>query len=186
MFSHLDARNQPVMVDVGDKAVTRRTAHAVAVVTLPGELAALLPSVDALADKVTEFHKALVSQPFPVIVTTNYDGLVEATLQALVEPYRLVVEEAEVAPALAANDGCRVVVKMHGDLLLDGAAQCRGEQFLLRTEVVHETVDADTQRRGHRAQRGLGQAVLRQVDDDAVEEFLAALEIGGACHGGAP
>jgi tetratricopeptide (TPR) repeat protein len=85
---------------------------------LESELAALLPSVDALADKVTEFHKALVSQPFPVIVTTNYDGLVEATLQALDEPYRLVVEEAEVAPALAANDGCRVVVKMHGDLLL--------------------------------------------------------------------
>ena len=50
---------------------------------LESELAALLPSVDALADKVTEFHKALVSQPFPVIVTTNYDGLVEATLQAL-------------------------------------------------------------------------------------------------------
>ena len=42
MFSHLDAKNQPAMVDVGDKAVTRRTAHAVAVVTLPGELAALL------------------------------------------------------------------------------------------------------------------------------------------------
>ena len=30
------------MVNVGGKAVTRRTAHAVAIVTLPGELAGLL------------------------------------------------------------------------------------------------------------------------------------------------
>lgn len=42
MFSHLDAQNRPAMVNVGQKPVTRRTAHAVAIVTLPPELGALL------------------------------------------------------------------------------------------------------------------------------------------------
>jgi cyclic pyranopterin phosphate synthase len=42
MFSHLDAQNRPAMVNVGDKTITRRTAHAVAIVTLPDALAALL------------------------------------------------------------------------------------------------------------------------------------------------
>ena len=42
MFSHLDAQNRPAMVNVGAKAITHRTAHAVAIVTLPEALAALL------------------------------------------------------------------------------------------------------------------------------------------------
>ncbi len=35
MLSHVDAANRPTMVDVGDKAVTRRTATARAVVQFP-------------------------------------------------------------------------------------------------------------------------------------------------------
>ncbi|MBT8423257.1 MAG: cyclic pyranopterin monophosphate synthase MoaC [Gammaproteobacteria bacterium] len=35
MFSHLDKNNQPTMVDVADKSVSERTAHAVARVFLP-------------------------------------------------------------------------------------------------------------------------------------------------------
>ena len=42
IICHIDAGNRPQMVDVGGKAVTRRTAHAVAVVVLPPALAALL------------------------------------------------------------------------------------------------------------------------------------------------
>lgn len=61
MFSHLDAQNRPAMVDVGDKAVTRRTAHAVAVVTLPGELAALLRDGEIATKKGPLFQTAILA-----------------------------------------------------------------------------------------------------------------------------
>lgn len=58
MFSHLDAQNRPAMVDVGSKAVTRRTAHAVAVIALPPELAALLKDGDIRTKKGAIFQTA--------------------------------------------------------------------------------------------------------------------------------
>jgi cyclic pyranopterin phosphate synthase len=58
MFSHLDAKNRPAMVNVGDKAVTRRTAHAVAMVTLPAELAALLKDGEIATKKGPIFQTA--------------------------------------------------------------------------------------------------------------------------------
>ena len=58
MFSHLDAQNRPAMVDVGNKAVTRRTAHAVAVIALPPELAALLKDGDIRTKKGAIFQTA--------------------------------------------------------------------------------------------------------------------------------
>lgn len=61
MFSHLDAQNRPAMVNVGEKPVTKRTAHAVAVVTLPGELAALLRDGDIATKKGPIFHTAIVA-----------------------------------------------------------------------------------------------------------------------------
>jgi cyclic pyranopterin phosphate synthase len=61
MFSHLDASNRPSMVDVGAKAVTRRTAHAVARVTLPGELAALLRDGEIATKKGPLFHTAVLA-----------------------------------------------------------------------------------------------------------------------------
>ncbi|QYM79095.1 cyclic pyranopterin monophosphate synthase MoaC [Horticoccus luteus] len=61
MFSHLDAQNRPAMVDVGDKAVTARTAHAVATVTLPGELAALLRDGEIATKKGPLFHTAILA-----------------------------------------------------------------------------------------------------------------------------
>ncbi len=39
MLTHVGAANRPSMVDVGDKAVTTRIAHARAVVTFPAEIA---------------------------------------------------------------------------------------------------------------------------------------------------
>jgi cyclic pyranopterin phosphate synthase len=39
MLSHVDARNRPTMVDVGDKAVTTRTAAARAIVEFPADVA---------------------------------------------------------------------------------------------------------------------------------------------------
>lgn len=61
MFTHLDAQDRPAMVDVGDKAVTRRTAHAVAIVTLPGELAALLRDGEIATKKGPIFQTAILA-----------------------------------------------------------------------------------------------------------------------------
>lgn len=61
MFSHLNAQNHPAMVDVGGKAVTRRTAHALAVVSLPGELAALLRDGEIATKKGPIFQTAVLA-----------------------------------------------------------------------------------------------------------------------------
>jgi cyclic pyranopterin phosphate synthase len=60
-FSHVDAQNRPAMVNVGDKAVTRRTAHAVATLTLPPELAALLRDGDIATKKGPIFQTAVLA-----------------------------------------------------------------------------------------------------------------------------
>ena len=55
-LSHLDSGNRPQMVDVGGKPVTRRTAHAVAIVALPPALARLLEDGEIAAPKEVEIH----------------------------------------------------------------------------------------------------------------------------------
>jgi cyclic pyranopterin phosphate synthase len=61
MLSHVDAKGQPAMVNVGEKPVTRRTAHAVAVVLLPAELAALLKDGEINTKKGPVFHTAVLA-----------------------------------------------------------------------------------------------------------------------------
>jgi cyclic pyranopterin phosphate synthase len=61
MFSHLDAQNRPQMVGVGDKPVTRRTAHAIAVVVLPPALAAELRDGEIHGPKGPLFQTALLA-----------------------------------------------------------------------------------------------------------------------------
>lgn len=61
MFSHLDAQNRPAMVNVGDKAVTKRTARAAAVVSLPPELAALLRDGEIMTKKGPIFQTAVLA-----------------------------------------------------------------------------------------------------------------------------
>jgi len=61
MLSHVNAQGQPAMVNVGDKPVTRRTAHAVAVVSLPAELAALLQDGDIATKKGPVFQTAILA-----------------------------------------------------------------------------------------------------------------------------
>ena len=58
MLSHLDAKGQPAMVNVGDKPVTKRTAHAIAVVSLPPELASLLKDGEIHTKKGAIFQTA--------------------------------------------------------------------------------------------------------------------------------
>jgi cyclic pyranopterin phosphate synthase len=50
-LSHVGPGNRPQMVDVGAKHVTKRTAHAVAVVLLPPDLAALVVDDEILMPK---------------------------------------------------------------------------------------------------------------------------------------
>jgi len=61
MFSHLDAQNRPSMVNVGDKPVTRRRAHAVAIVTLPEALAGLLRDGEIATKKGPIFQTAIIA-----------------------------------------------------------------------------------------------------------------------------
>ena len=61
MFSHLDAQDRPAMVDVGDKPVTRRTAHAVAVIALPQALAVLLKDGEIRTKKGAIFQTAILA-----------------------------------------------------------------------------------------------------------------------------
>ena len=61
MLTHIDSKNRPAMVNVGDKPATRRTAHAAAVVALPRELAALLRDGDIPTAKGPVFHTAILA-----------------------------------------------------------------------------------------------------------------------------
>lgn len=60
-FSHLDAQNRPTMVNVGEKIVTKRTAHAVAVVSLPSELTELLREGEIQSKKGPIFQTAILA-----------------------------------------------------------------------------------------------------------------------------
>jgi len=61
MLSHLNAQNQPAMVNVGEKAVTRRSAHAIAIVHLPAELARLIASDEIVSKKGPVFQTATLA-----------------------------------------------------------------------------------------------------------------------------
>jgi cyclic pyranopterin monophosphate synthase len=60
-LSHIDASHRPRMVDVGGKKVTRRTAHAVAIVALPPALARLLEGGDISTPKGSIFQASVLA-----------------------------------------------------------------------------------------------------------------------------
>ncbi len=60
-LSHVDAANRPTMVDVSDKSVTDRTAHARAVVEFPEDLAERLVDGDIQTKKGPVFATAIVA-----------------------------------------------------------------------------------------------------------------------------
>lgn len=66
MLSHLDDKNRPSMVNVGGKAPTARTAHAVAIVVLPPALAALIN------------HHEITGKKGPVFQTASLAGVMGA------------------------------------------------------------------------------------------------------------
>lgn len=65
MFSHIDKNNQPTMVDVADKAVTERQAHATARVFLPPAVRDAVSEGDGAADIQTKkgpvFQTAIIA-----------------------------------------------------------------------------------------------------------------------------
>ena len=109
MLSHINAQNQPAMVDVGAKAVTHRTAHALAVVALPPVLAQLIT------------NREIVGKKGPVFQTATLAGVMGAKrtseLIPLCHPLPLEDCQLEIKPRAAAADGsveveihCRVAV----------------------------------------------------------------------------
>lgn len=61
MLNHLNDRNEPTMVDVGEKAVTRRTARARAVVRMPPVLAAMVAGGEIRGKKGPVVQTAIVA-----------------------------------------------------------------------------------------------------------------------------
>jgi cyclic pyranopterin phosphate synthase len=60
-FTHIDAQNRPTMVDVGDKAVTKRTATAQTRVQFPANVAAALRQQEFSTKKGPVFHTAIIA-----------------------------------------------------------------------------------------------------------------------------
>jgi cyclic pyranopterin phosphate synthase len=61
MFSHIDKKNQPTMVDVGGKAVTARTAHARVMVMLPEEVRVAIEDDEIITAKGPVFQTAIIA-----------------------------------------------------------------------------------------------------------------------------
>ncbi|MFD1142092.1 cyclic pyranopterin monophosphate synthase MoaC [Larkinella insperata] len=61
MFSHVDSTGNPSMVDVGDKAVTRRVARARSVVVLNDEIMQHLQGQDIQTKKGPVFQTAIIA-----------------------------------------------------------------------------------------------------------------------------
>lgn len=61
MFSHLDKDNQPTMVDVADKSVTERAAHACARVYLPDPVRQAIVGDDIQTAKGPVFQTAIIA-----------------------------------------------------------------------------------------------------------------------------
>ncbi|HEY8931487.1 MAG TPA: cyclic pyranopterin monophosphate synthase MoaC [Mucilaginibacter sp.] len=61
MLTHIDNKGNPAMVDVGEKQVTRRTAVARSIVSLPGEILAQLVDGDLQTKKGSVFQTAIIA-----------------------------------------------------------------------------------------------------------------------------
>jgi len=61
MLSHIDDANQPTMVDVSDKSVTLRTAHARVLVRLPDAVRAAVNDGDIATAKGPVFQTAIIA-----------------------------------------------------------------------------------------------------------------------------
>jgi cyclic pyranopterin phosphate synthase len=60
-LTHVGSDNQPAMVSIGDKRITRRTAEAEAVVAIPRAIARLFRDGDIEGPKGPVFHTAIIA-----------------------------------------------------------------------------------------------------------------------------
>ncbi len=104
MLSHIDSKNQPVMVDVGAKDITERRAHAVASVLLPAAVAALFSEGDISSKKGPVFHTAILAGIMGAKRTSE--------LIPLCHPLALDDCKVEVLPGVPAADGS-LVLEVH-------------------------------------------------------------------------
>jgi len=104
-LSHIDADNQPRMVDVGAKPATRRTAQARARVTFPTEVAAKLDAAGYVTPKGAVLTVAHIAGVMGAKATSQ--------LIPLCHPLNL--------------DKCDIAIRMEGnDALIDCTVSCRG------------------------------------------------------------
>lgn len=61
MLTHVDSKNNPGMVNVGDKSITKRTAQARAIVILTDEILALLSNGEINSKKGPVFQTAIIA-----------------------------------------------------------------------------------------------------------------------------
>jgi len=70
-FSHIDAKGKPQMVDVGDKAITKRTAVAQSIVVLPPEVIKKIEIDDIQTKKGAVFQTAVLAGIIAAKQTAN-------------------------------------------------------------------------------------------------------------------
>ncbi|HRP35947.1 MAG TPA: cyclic pyranopterin monophosphate synthase MoaC [Gammaproteobacteria bacterium] len=104
-LTHLDERGRPRMVDVGGKAVTRRTAHARVAVAFPPEAARHFAENEYSTAKGPVFHTAIVA------------GVLAAKRTHELIPFchPLGIEDCDIQIAMEGNEAvidCRV--SLHG------------------------------------------------------------------------
>lgn len=94
-FSHLDAGNSPSMVDIGGKAVTRRTARAEALVWLPEAVRARFADGDIRGPKGPVFHTAILAG---VMAAKKTDQLIPLC-------HSLPLDDCQIAIAMQEGEG---------------------------------------------------------------------------------
>lgn len=103
-FSHLDASGAPAMVDVGAKAVTRRTARAEARVWLPAEVRERFEGGDIRGPKGPVFHTAVLAG---VLAAKKTDQLIPLCHSLPLDDCKITIamegEEARIECAVAAS-----------------------------------------------------------------------------------
>ena len=110
-FTHLDAGNSPAMVDIGDKAVTRRTARAEARVHLPESVRAQFVDGDIRGPKGPVFHTAIIAG---VMAAKKTDQLIPLCHSLPLDDCRItiVLEGEEACIACAVSTSHRTGVEM--------------------------------------------------------------------------
>ena len=72
MLSHIDDKNKPTMVDVSDKSVTLRAAHARASVRLPHEVRAVVQDGEINSAKGPVFQTAIIAGTMAAIQSKEH------------------------------------------------------------------------------------------------------------------